>query len=457
MNERHQAHAKRVALLTTGSITKGIFSMALPIIMANSLNVIMELANAFFLGKVGSNALAAVTMSFAVIFFIMTFGIGLGIGTVAMVSRAYGARDFSRAEHIGTQSLMLGMAAAVAIGTFGFLFAPHMLSVMGARGEILEMGTIYLKLVFSGLIFMFFMFQSNSVFQGAGQMMTPMKIGAVTTVLNIALDPILIFGLLGLPKMGVAGAGTATLVARIIGSILMARVLLRGRHAVRLRLDELKPDFTVMKKILLVGLPGGIQLMIRSSSMLVMTGLAAALGPMVVAALGVGNRLFGIFLLPGFGFGAASSTLVGQNLGAKNPRRAEKSVLMTVLYYLIFITLGAIPLFIFSRQVAAVFNPEPEFVALASDFIRYIAVGAFFLSPGMMFTQALQGAGATMLPLVATAITLYGVQIPVAYVLSARLNAGAHGIWISTVAAGMVNAVLMSAIFFWGAWKKKRL
>ena len=431
--------------------------MALPIIMANSLNVVMELTNAFFLGRVGSNALAAVTMSFAVIFFIMTFGIGLGIGTVALVSRAYGAKDYARAEHIGTQSLMLGMAVSVAIGVSGFLFAPHLLSLMGARGEILEMGTVYLKIVFSGLIFMFFMFQSTSVFQGAGDMMTPMKIGAFVTVLNIALDPLLIFGLLGVPKMGIAGAAIASLSARFIGCILMARVLLRGRHAVRLKLDELKPDFSVMKRILLVGLPGGVQLMVRSSSMLIMTGLAAMLGPMVVAALGVGNRLFGIFLLPGFGFGAASSTLVGQNLGARNPARAEKSALLTAFYYLIFITVGAIPLFFFSRQVSAVFNPEPEFVAISSDFIRYIAVGAFFLSPGMIFTQALQGAGATVLPLMATAITLYGVQIPMAYALAVHFHMGAHGIWMSTVASGLVNAILMSFIFFRGGWKRKKI
>jgi len=457
MDKRHQAHEKRITLLTKGSITKGIFSMALPIIMANSLNVIMELTNAFFLGRVGSNALAAVTMSFAVIFFIMTFGVGLGIGTVALVSRAYGARDYKKAEHIGTQSMMLGMVVAVAIGIFGFLFAPHMLSLLGARGEILDMGTIYLKLVFSGLVFMFFMFQANSVFQGAGDMMTPMKIGAFTTVLNIGLDPLLIFGLLGLPRMGVAGAGTATLVARVIGSILIARILLRGRHTVRLKLDELRPDLSVMKKILLVGLPGGVQLMIRSSSMLVMTGLSALFGPMAVAALGVGNRLFGIFLLPGFGFGAAASTLVGQNLGAKNPARAERSALLTAFYYMIFIVVGATPLYLFSNQVAGVFNPEPEFIHMAGEFIRYIAVGAVFLSPGMIFTNALQGAGATVLPLVATVVTLYLVQIPIAYGLAVHLKMGAHGIWVSSVASGLVNAVLMSVIFLRGGWKKKKV
>lgn len=457
MNERHQAHAKRVTLLTTGSITKSIFTMALPIIMANSLNVVMELTNAFFLGRVSADAIAAVTMAFAVVFFIMTFLIGLGIGTVALVSRAYGARDYGKAEHIGTQSLMLGVVVAAVVGACGFFFAPHMLGLMGARGEILEMGTVYLKIVFSGLVFMCLMGQATSVFQGAGDTMTPMKIGALVTVLNIGLDPVLIFGLMGFPPMGVAGAATASLIARIIGSILMIRVLVRGRHAVRLRLDELAPDFAVMKRIFLVGLPGGVQLMVRSSSMLVMTGLAALFGPIAVAALGVGNRLFGIFLLPGFGFGAASSTLVGQNLGAKNPARAEKSVLTIVLYYLAFIVAGAVPLFILARPVASLFNSDPAFVEINSEFIRYLAVGALFLSPGMIFTQALQGAGATVLPMLATVITLYVVQVPVAYVLSVHLGMEAQGIWISTVVAGLSNAVLMSVIFFRGGWKKKKL
>ena len=456
MNEHHRAREKRVDMLTRGSLTRGIFSLAMPIIAANVLSIAMELTNAFFLGRLGANALAAITMSQAVVFFVTTFGSGLSIGTVALVSRAYGERNYAKAEHIGTQSLYLGLAVSVVLGTAGVLLSPFLLSLMGARGEILAMADIYLRFLFGGMFLIYFFFQSMAVFQGAGDTTTPMKIGALSMVLNIALDPLLIFGLLGAPRLGFAGAAVSTIIARGVGSVLMARIILRGKHAVRLS-RELRPDLAVMKKIFLVGFPGSIQLLIRSSSVLVLTRIAALFEPTVMAALGVGNRLFGIFLLPGFGFGAASSTLVGQNLGARNPARAEKAALLTAGYYLMLITVCAVPLFFFSRSVAAIFNSSEGFVRLASQFIRYICVGALFLSPGMVFSQALQGAGATVYPMVVAAMTLYGVQIPLTWLLAVHFRMEAHGIWISNLASGIVNASLMASVFFRGKWKEKKL
>ena len=457
MNERHLAHEARVSLLTSGSMTRGIFSLALPIIGANTLAVTMELANAFFLGKLGSDALAAITMSGAVVFFLMTFGSGLSIGTVAMVSRAYGERNYAKAEHIGAQSLILGVFVALIIGITGFLLCEPMLELLGAKGAVLEMGTTYLKVLFSGLFLMFFFFQGNAVFQGSGDTVTPMKIGALSMVINICLDPILIFGLLGNPKMGVAGAAVSSLIARGVGSILMARVILRGKHAVRFTRELLVIDLPVMRQLLAVGLPGAVQMMIRSSSVLVLTRIAATFEPVVLAALGVGNRIFSVFLLPGFGFGAASSTIVGQNLGARNPARAERGALLTAGYYLVLILPLAVPIFIFARPVAALFNGEEQFVTLASQFIRFICIGALFLSPGMVFSQALQGAGATMTPMLVTAVTLYCIQIPLTWFLAVHLGLHARGIWWANISSGFVNAILMSAVFMGGGWKKKRL
>ena len=212
-----------------------------------------------------------------------------------------------------------------------------------------------------------------------------------------------------------------------------------------------------MRRIFIVGFPGAIQMMLRSSSFLVMTGLAAMFGPAVVAAFGVGNRLFGIFLLPGFGFGAASSTLVGQNLGARNPARAERGVLLISAYYLSLVLVIAIPLFICSRDVAWVFNHEEGFVTLTSEVIRFVAAGAVFLPFGMTFAQALQGAGSTVTPMLVTAVTLYGVQLPLAYFLSTRFGMGARGVWTANFVSGCVNALLMSWMFFRGTWKTQKV
>ncbi|MEK7477363.1 MAG: MATE family efflux transporter [Candidatus Coatesbacteria bacterium] len=457
MNERHAAHGRRVALLTSGSLTKAIFTIALPIMIANTFGVAMELANAFFLGRVGSDALAAVIMAGAIVFFIMTFGAGLGIGTVALVARAYGERNYRKGEHIGAQSMVLGIILSVAMGAMGFLLTPELLALMGAKGPVHDMATTYLRIAFAGLPFMIFMFQAGAVFQGAGDTITPTKISAFATILNIVFDPIMIFGLLGFPALGVTGAAISSLTARVIGCALMVRVIVSGKHAVRLRRSSFDLDWGVMKRIFMVGFPGAIQMMLRSSSFLVMTGLAAMFGHVVIAAFGVGNRLFGIFLLPGFGFGAASSTIVGQNLGAKNPARAERGVFLIVAYYMSLILAVAIPLFIFSRQVAWVFNHEESFVALTSEVIRFVAAGAVFLPFGMIFAQALQGAGATVTPMIVTAVTLYGVQLPLAWYLSTHAGWGARGVWTANIISGLVNALLMSWMFLRGDWKRTRV
>jgi len=438
-------------------MTKAIFSVALPIMVANTFTVAMELANAFFLGRVSSDALAAVTMAGAVVFFISTFGSGLGIGTVALVARAYGAREFRKGEHIGAQSMILGLILSVLIGSAGLLLAPHLLGLMGARTDVLTEATAYLRIAFAGFPLMIFMFQAGAVFQGAGDTLTPTRIQAFATVLNIAFDPILIFGLFGLPPLGVTGAALSSLAARAIGCLLMVRIIAGGKHAVRFRRDSLGLDFKLMKSIFVIGFPGAIQMMIRSSSFMVMTGIAAVFGPAVVAAFGVGNRLFGIFLLPGFGFGAASSTLVGQNLGARNPDRAEKCALLTTAYYFALIVVTAIPLFVFSRDVAWVFNHEERFVELTSEVIRFISVGALFMPFGMIFGQALQGAGATVYPMIITAITLYAIQIPVAWFLAVPAGFGARGVWTANVVGNVANAVQMSWVFFQGRWKETKL
>jgi len=457
MTEMDLAHEKRVALLTGGGMTGSIFMIALPVITGNALAVVMELTNAFFLGRLGPDALAAVTMSFAVIFFIMTFGSGLAIGTVALVARAYGEKNYRKAAHTGTQSILLGFAVSLVIGTAGFLVSPFLLGLMGAKGEILALANVYLRIIFGGLFLMFFMFQVNAIFQGAGDTLTPMKVGVFAMLLNIALDAILIFGLLGFPRLGVAGAALASLIARTLACALLGRILIRGRHAVRIKLDELSPDVKVMKRIFKVGFPGAVQMMIRSSSFVVLTGLAALFGPIVVAALGVGNRIFSVFLFPGFGFGAAASTLAGQNLGAGKPDRAEKSVLLACLYYVSLILVLAVPLFFLSERAAAVFNSDPDFVRATSDFIRFLTVSAIFLGPGLVFSHALQGAGATIYPMFITAVTLYGVQIPAAWFMAVHLKLGAHGIWMAMLAAHFVNAILMSVVFLRGRWKRKVL
>lgn len=454
----HNPMTRKVSNLTEGNITKNIFSLALPMIISNALNIILEITDAFFVGRLGSEALAGVTTAGTIIFFLGTFGAGLGIGTVALISRAFGEKNFEKADHIAVQSLYLGVAIAIFTGLAGFSFSGSLLNFLGAKGKVLEIGSAYLKILFIGLFTMFFMFSGNAVFQGAGDTFTPMKIGAISAILNIILDPILIFGLFGFPKWEAPGAAIATVFSRTVGGLLMIFVLMRGKNVVHIKLKEnILPDFEVIKKIFIVGFPGSLQMLLRSFSAVVLTKIVALFGTVVLAAYGVGGRIFHLFLFPGFGFGGASATLVGQNLGAKNPERAYKSVMLSSFYYFIFLFFTGILVFIFADSVAKFFNPEKEFVKIASIYFRYISAGSIFLCLGVVFSQSLQGAGETVLPMLLTGLTLYVIQIPLAYFLSNHFQLKETGIWIAGFVGSFSNAILMSIAFFSGRWKHKKI
>ena len=249
----------------------------------------------------------------------------------------------------------------------------------------------------------------------------------------------------------------ATIIARTIGCAVLLWLMFRGRHAARLSTRQLKADSAVMKSIVKIGLPSSLQLLLRSFSALVLMKIVALFGAVVIAAYGVGGRLFCLFLYPGFGFGAATATLVGQNLGAKDPARAEKSALTAAWhFFLILLGSGAL-MFFFAPQIARIFNPEPEFVRIATLCFRFVAVGSVTLAAGMTFSRAMQGAGETVTPMVMTLMSLYLVQIPLAYYLAVPMGLNEVGIWWGNLGGNITNALLMSAMFFRGKWKLKKV
>ncbi|MCK4532603.1 MATE family efflux transporter [bacterium] len=457
MNNNNLRNGKSNFHLINGNIHKSVLSIALPLVVVNTFSIALELIDAFFVGRLGPQALAAIAMASVVIFFLATFGVGLGIGTVALVSAAFGEGDFEKADKIALQSLYLGIVVSLILGVFGFFFSPWLLNFLGAKGDVLIMGSKYLKILFAGILAMFFMFLGNAVFQGAGDTKVPMKIGAITVIINIILDPLLIFGLIGFPRLGVSGAALATVISRTIGGIIMLSIFFRGKHLVQIKLDDLGLNFKIIKKILLIGFPGSIQMLLRSFSAVVLIKIVALFGTTVIAAYGIGGRIFHFFLLPGFCFGGAAATLVGQNLGAKNPHRAYKSALLSSYYYLGFLLVSGTIVFIFSSPIAALFNPEKEFVKICSLFLKYLAVGSVFLSSGVIFSRALQGAGDTISPMLITGLSLYIFQIPLAYLLSMHLGFNERGIWIAGLMGSFINGLIMAIIFLNGKWKYRKV
>ncbi|MCK5534534.1 MATE family efflux transporter [bacterium] len=443
--------------LINGNIHKSVLSIALPLVVVNTFNIALELIDAFFVGRLGAEALAAIALASVIMFFLATFGIGLGIGTIALVSAAFGEGDFEKGDKIALQSLYLGIVVSLVLGALGFFFSPWLLNFLGAKGNVLIIGSKYLKILFTGILAMFFMFLGNAVFQGAGDTKIPMKIGAITVIINIILDPLMIFGLLGFPRLGISGAAWATVIARTIGGIIMLSIFFRGKHLVQIKLDDLGLNFKIIKKILLIGFPGSIQMLLRSFSAVVLIKIVAVFGTTVIAAYGIGGRIFHFFLLPGFCFGGAAATLVGQNLGAKNPHRAYKSALLSSYYYLVFLLISGTIVFIFSSPIAALFNPDKEFVKVCSLFLKYLSVGSVFLSSGVVFSRALQGAGDTISPMLMTGLSLYIFQIPLAFFLSNHLGFNERGVWIAGLLGSLIHGLLMAIIFLNGKWKYRKV
>jgi len=448
--------------------------MAIPMIGGSILQSIQSMVDMFFVGKLGPQALAAVGMSGAALMILITVFMGINISTAAMVARAIGAQDEPRANHIGGQAIVLAFICSVFIGVAGYVGAPVILSALGAEETVVELGTGYLHLIFMGIFFLCAVFIMSGIFHGAGDATTPLMLGILTTACNCMLNPIMIFGYLGFPAMGVRGSALATIIARALAFVVGMVLLMRHRLRVQLHLRDFVPNLKTMWTISKIGIPSSLQMTIRTLMNLALMRIAAQFGTLVVAAYVVGLRIRMIGLFPLFGFAGSAATMVGQNLGAGRPRRSEKSAYTAMTLAFGAGLLAAAVFFIFARPMIAVFNDSPEVVATGARFLRITAFGLLASSVGIVLSRAMNGAGDTVSPLVITLISLWGFQIPAAVYLSGvkevwgvvipwrRIFSGIAmnsetGIWYAMVAAAVFQATLATAWFMVGRWKRIRV
>lgn len=443
--------------LTRGDISHVIWHLSIPLILSNVFNTIFEITDAVFIGKLGSAALAGVSIAGTVLFFLSTFAVGLGVGTVALVARYTGAKDYHKANETAVQSFFVGFVFSLLLGAIGYILSPSIMIILGGTGEMFNHGISYIRTLFLGIFTMFFMFQGSAVLRGSGDTKTPMKISIFANLLNVFLDWVLIFGKFGFPAMGAQGAALATVISRGIGGFIIFILLLRGRHNIHLNFKEIDVNFDLMKKIIKIGIPTSIQMFIRSSSSIILIKIVALFGQATIAAYGIGARYFTLFLLPGFGFADASATLVGQNLGSGQPDRARQSALLSSFYYFLMLIGLSTLTFVFSKEIVMLFNSEREVVRIGMVWLRYMSIGALFLSFALVLSRSFQGAGDSLTPMFITVFALYFFQIPVAYILAIMLKWGITGIWISQPLAGALQAILTIWLFLQGKWIHKKI
>jgi putative MATE family efflux protein len=441
--------------LTQGSILHAIVYLAGPLMVMAILHSTQSLIDMFWVGKLGAASIAAVAMSGTIMMILFTIIAGVATGTLALVARYIGAKEPERADAVATQSIYLGLILATVAVVMGILFTEKLFLLLGASQEVLEAGVGYLKILLVGGITMFILFLGNYILQGAGDTVTPMKLMVLANIINIALDPVFIFGLGGIPRMNTSGAAVATVVSQATSSLLVLWMLSNGRSIVHIHLREWRIKFDLVKAIIKIGLPSSLQMFFRSLMGVVLIGIVAGFGTAAVAAYGVGMRLQMVVLMPSFALGGSAATLVGQSLGSGQPRRARRSAWVATIFDIIIMTFIAIAFFSFAYHIMGVFNKNQEVIDLGIKYLRITTPFYIFIAFGVVLNRALAGAGDTFVPMIITLLTLWGFQVPAAILFSRNTALGVIGVWWAIALASLLNGLLILGWFETGRWKKR--
>ena len=466
--------------LTNDSIAEGILSLSLPMIAGSVLQASQSLIDMFFVSRLGPKALAAVGMSGTVLMLLMTAFIGLHVATAAMVARAFGAQDRDGADHAAGQAFLLSLLLSAAVAIVGFLASERLLTELAPKADqkVIRLAAAYLHVMFTGIFFTCAYFLTAGVFRACGDAMTPFVIAVLATVLNMILTPLLIFGHLGFPALGVRGSAVATVASQAVGFAIALYLLTRDYTPLNIRWKHLKPDVRVLWRITVIGVPSAAQMSLRTLMNLALLAIVATFGDLVVAAYTVGMRIRMLGMFPFFGFAVSAATMVGQNLGAGKPERSERSAWTAAAMAFGVACIGAAAFITFAPAIIRVFSDKPEVVAPGTAVLRIGAAGMLAASVAIVMSRALTGAGDTVSPFVISLICLWGFQIPAAIYLSGTreisafgLNAAVpgewifrrvsldspNGVWWAMVAASVLHAAIVTAWFMTGRWKHKTI
>lgn len=441
--------------MTSGSVQRKLLLLAWPVMLAHLLQTLYNLVDAFWLGKLGRQALTAPTITMHVVFIGFALAMGLGAAGTTLVSQYKGAGREDRAASVGGQLLTLLVGIGLVLGVAGFFLTPHILRMLQTPPDAWSMTYSYMRWIWSGipLLFAFTVYQGVST--GLGDTMGPMQVTLVSVVLNLILDPLMIFGIGPFPAMGVAGAAIATVFSRGVAAVIGIARLIRGRNGFRIGISHMKPERSTVGKILRIGLPVGLGQMGTSLGFTVMIGIVNSFGSAVTAAFGVGNRIIHMAMVPAMGLSQANATAVGQNLGAGDQARAEKSVHSALIIIGAILLPVTASMFFFGGDISRAFVDDPTVVELGRTMFRITTPSVFVFGFLMVILGSFQGAGHTMPVMVLNMTRLWGLRVPGAYLLAFTAGLDAMGIWWAMFISNTVIAISGWLWFRTGSWKRK--
>jgi putative MATE family efflux protein len=442
---------------TQGGLNRAILLLAIPMVLEMVLESLFAVVDVFWVGRVSANAVATVGLTESLLLLVFAIGMGLSLSTTAMVARRTGEHDHEGAAVAAVQAIFIGLAFSVAIGLPCLYFAPDLLRLMGASPQIVSTGSGYARIALGGSGVVVLLFLNNAIFRGAGDAAIAMRLLWLSNIINLVLDPCLIFGWGPFPRLGVTGAALATFTGRGIGVIYQFYRLLRGTERIRVLRRQIRVNLEVLLRLFRVSLSGIFQFAIAQSSWIGLVRIVSFFGASAVAGYTIAIRIVIFAILPSWGLSNAAATLVGQNLGAKQPERAETSVWRTGFYNMIFLGAVGIVFVFFAEPVVHIFSRDPDVVPLAVSCLRIVSCGNIGYAYAMVMLQAFNGAGDTVTPTIVNFFGFWMFEIPLAYWLAIHQGMHSNGVYWSIVIAEGAIAVASIILFRRGRWKQRMI
>ncbi len=442
---------------TDTSLGKAIFILSVPMILEMAMESVFAVVDIFFVSRLGADAVATVGITESVLTIVYAIGIGLSTATTALVARRVGEKKAGKAGNAAFQAILVGLFFSVLLAIPGFLFAKEFLLLMGASESMANEGYAYPMIMFGSNVVIMLLFIINAVFRSSGDAAVSMRVLWMANIINLILDPILIFGLGPFPELGIKGAAIATSIGRGTAVCYQFYLLFKGNGRIHLDIKNLSIRLHVMLKLLKLSVGGIFQYLIATSSWIFLVRLVSELGADVLAGYTIAIRIIVFALLPAWGLSNAAATLVGQNLGAKKPHRAEQSVWITGIVNLIMMGVIGTIILIIPDTLVGLFINDPAVLQSGITTLRWLGAGFLFYALGMVVVQGFNGSGDTLTPTKINLFCFWLIEIPLAYLLSMTLNLGITGICMSIIVAESLLTIIGVILFRQGKWKLRKV
>ena len=437
--------------LTAGGVGKPLFYLSLPIVVTNLLQTAYNLADTFWIGQYSTNALAAISFAFPMVFLIISLGMGLAVAGSILVAQHTGAGQDGEAEYAASQTVGFAAVAAVVLGAVAYFLVGDVLALLGASEDVLPLATAYMEIISLGILFMFGFFVFISLMRGYGDTITPMLVMLGSVALNVVLDPFLIFGWWIFPQWGIEGAAIATVFSRGLALAVGLWIMLSGRRGVRIRPRDIVPDLHYGRRLVRIGVPASVEGTGQAVAINLLMFIVGTFSTPVVAAFGIGVRVFSVIFLPAIAVARGVETMSGQNIGADKPDRAALTARVAARTTFVVLAVAGVVTFLFADPIVALFTDDRAVIEVGATFLRYVAPSFGFIGIMRSYNGGFRGAGKT-LTAAAIAVSMLGlIRLPIAWVASGFM--GPPGIWLSFVVSNVAGAVIAYVWFGRGGWR----